>query len=244
MAVDFNYVDAGNGTGGTITVTGTADGSTNSLFVSSFYGTNWRRGLVASGTRTGNGSIALTAELGAFQAIVVNNNAGTITFSPPRNFRVRDDVEALHYRITRAIREYVLSLALPGFETDPNLHVIAKVGAQLEKVLAGNDACVYYIPEFEQYVDGDNSYDTVNFPVVVVANRKSMKSLTDGFAEMMKARELLHRSMIGVPLPDAEEVHTVNLQPGVIVDPSKWSNSYDASVFRFIAVSEQQGGIF
>jgi hypothetical protein len=241
MALDFSYTDDNDGTGGTITITGSNPASTNTLFFSSFLGTNWGRAFESKGGRTGDGAISLVAEAGAFCAFIVNSNG---TSSPAKNYRVGDGVEALHYRIARAVREYILSLALPGVETDPNLHVIAKVGAKLEQVLSGSDSCVYYIPEFETYIGGDNSYDTVNFPIVMVTNRKTMKSLDEGLANTMKARELVHRSLPAIPLPDAEEVHTILLQPGVIVDPSKWSNSYDASVFRFIAVSEQLGGIF
>ncbi len=98
--------------------------------------------------------------------------------------------------------------------------------------------------EPEQYVGGDNLYDTVQFPINMVLNKKSAHSLYLGLSDILKARELVHRSFSGCPLPDVEEVHTVDLQPGAIADPSRWAQNFDASVLRFVAVSEQLGGIF
>lgn len=242
----LTFVDNANNTGGTLTVAGSG-GATNSIYTSRYLGTSAQRAFVLSGTMVGDGSIAFAATAGPFVGFVVSDNAGLITVSTPIGFRVSDGSLALHKRCAVAIRDFVLSLAIPGLTTDPNLHVVTKVGASLEKVL--NDGvpigtqCVYYIPVLENYTLADNQFDSVRYPVLVVLLTESGQSLVSGLDDTLLYRELIHRGMSACNLLDVPEVHSVVLQPGAIVDPGRWVQNYDASVTTFICQSEQHSGI-
>ncbi len=132
----FAYADAGDGTGGVVTVSGSS-GATNTLWVSFFQGNNHKRTFTAVGTRVGDGAINLESDaLGPFLAFVQSVSGGSVTVSDPKGYRVSDSEKALHERILIAVRQYVLSLNLPGVPTDPDLHVMAKLGTKLDEVLA------------------------------------------------------------------------------------------------------------
>jgi hypothetical protein len=242
--VEFSYSDRNDNTGGTVTITGSAGGSANTLYVSRFQGTHRNRPFEIAGTRTGNGTISVSGESGPFLAYVLNVAGSTVTTSIPKCFRIGDGIRSLHERIVDSVREFILGLALPGVTADPDLHLKAKVGAKLKEVLNGNPDCVYYLPAAETFGVGDNSFDTVLYPVNVVFNRMSGHGLVEGLSNLLKSRELAGQAFSGSPLPDVPEVHTLEIRPGIVIDPSRWELNYDASMMTFVGVSEQAAGIF
>ena len=245
MAVALTYVDDNDGTGGVLTVSGSSVGSVNTIYVSEYTGGENGRAFRVLGDRVGDGTVPyVVAKSGPFLAHVVSNAAGVVSFSEPKVFRAADGVDALHHRVAAAFREMVLSMALPGVSTDPDAHLVCKIGARIQDLLDEDKQCVYYIPTQESISYMDNSFDTMEFPVNVVIAKESGQDLVKGFRETLKARELTHWMFGAIPIPDLPEVHTVDYRPGVINDASQWAQKYEVMVMTLVAISEQGGGIY
>jgi hypothetical protein len=239
----ITFTDSQDGTGGTITVSGTGSGATNKLWISRFLGSNTNRSFVLEGTRTGNGTIAVAESVGAYLAVLESTDGSSVDLSEPLCFRVTNGEDPLHWKVTEAIRQFILSAALPGLPTNPELHVAVKLGARLEEVIKGNPSCVYYVPTSEQYEYLDNMTTTVRYPVVMVLNIQSKQSLTQNLKNILAMRQHAGLGFEACALPDVPEVHTVEVEPGGVIDPSKWALNYDVSVMTFTAVSEQYDAI-
>lgn len=235
----ITFADSGNGTGGVVTVSGTSSSAINKLYISRFAGSNRSRTFELAGTRTGDGTIAVATSTGPFLAILTSATAVEIEFTDPIVFRVTDSEVPLHYRVCEAIREFMLDLALPALPTDPDLHVIAKVGAKFKELIGNNDAIVFYIPTQEGIESASNSDSTVSYPVDVVMHVKSGNTLRANIREIMLSREIAAFSLRAEPLPDLPEIHTVNVQPNLLIDVSKWALNYDVSVITFVALTER-----
>lgn len=241
--ITATFADNGLGTGGVVTIAGGSPTATNELWISRFLGTNEQRYFQSVGTRLGNGTIALTATPGPFLMVCVSTDGPTVELTDPVAMRVRSTVESVHYRVAEAIREFILSLALPGVATNPNLHLVAKVGAKLEELVRDNDSCVYYLPVTETIQGLDNLTSTISYPVTVVFNKRSGQRVSTNIKDILASREMATLAFGKFPLPDVPEVHTVLVQPGVTVDPSKWALNYDVSVLTFTALSEQYDSV-
>jgi hypothetical protein len=236
-------VDHGDNTGATLSVT--SNSGTASVYVSRFMGTNASRAFVLGGTIVGNSNLVLPSLIpGPYVAAAVN---AVPQISAPIFFRVTSEVEALHFRILEAVREYILSLALPSVSTDPDDHVVVKLPYRPEKELSidtNTDCCAYYFPKAETYTGANNEDDTVSYSVQVLLARKIGSKLFQGLQTMLKDRQLIGQSMSRVPLQDVCEVHTVEIQPGAIYMPEHWQNSVDASSIVLKCTTELPAGIF
>lgn len=242
----ITFTDNKNGTGGTFTISGGASTAIHTIYVSRFHGSNASRVFAPAGSRTGNGTVAFNGENGAYIVNLVTNNAGLLSFETPGCFQITDGTDSLYWRFVAGVREFILSLALPGVATDPDQHFISKIGADLERVLQNGitNVCVYYIPTGESYAGSDNTFDSVSLPVnVVFITKGGHQNLQGGLRNLMLTRETVNTAMPAVPVPDVEEIHTVDIEPGPIIEPGKWAQGYDVSVLRLIGKSEQTDGI-
>lgn len=238
--VAIAFTDSGNGSGGSMAITGTG-GVSCAVHVSQFHGSNARRPFVVRATRIGDGVSTVAIPNGCYIAFALTSTGEA---SEPISFRVTDGTDALYYRFLEAVREFVLSLELPGVTTDPEAHVIAKIGARLLEVVSNaKDECVYYIPTQESFRYMDNAYVSVAMPVNVVIIRRSASKLKDGLRNIMIAREDLNLAFGVSPLPDLPEVHTVDVRPGPVTDLGQWSQAWDVSVIQLVGQSEQIDGI-
>lgn len=238
--VAIAFADSVDGSGGTFTISGSG-GLPVEVHVSQFHGSNARRDFVVRATRTGDGTAAVAIPNGCYIAFVLTSTGQAST---PISFRVTDGTDALYYRFLEAVREFVLSLNLPGVSSDPEQHVIAKIGAKLLSVLENvKGECVYYIPTQESFGYADNAYVSVSLPVNVVIIRSSAHTLKAGMRDIMIAREDINNSFGISPLPDLPEVHTVDVRPGPVTDLGAWSQAWDVSVLQLIGHSEQIDGI-
>lgn len=239
------FTDNRNGTGGTFAISGGGPTAIHTIYVSRFHGSNASRVFAPAGNRTGNGNVAFNGENGAYIAHVVTNTNGILAFDTPICFQITDGTDSLYWRFVAGIREYILSLALPGVADNPDLHFISKVGADLERILQGvNQECVYYIPTGESYAGSDNSYDSVSFPVnVIFITKGGQQNMQSGLRNILLARETVNTAIPAVPVPDVEEIHSIDVQPGPVIEPGRWAQGFDVSVLRLIGKSEQTDGI-
>ena len=241
MAI-LTFSDNRNGTGGVFQITGSA-GSSNTLWVSQFHGSNSARIFTAAGNRTSDGSLTWSATVGCYIAHVASLLGNQLSVSVPICFRVTDGSISLYEQVLLAIREHVLSLALPLVASDPAKHVICKMGTKLQELLRHNSECVYYIPTAESFSGADNAYVTVALPVNVIFYTRTGSSVREGLSELLLAREDTNLSFAASPLADLPQIYSVECKPGVVTDPGQWAVGYDVSVLQFIAYSEQIDGI-
>lgn len=240
--MNISFADHGDGTGATVTVTGNA--GTASIYVSRFAGSNASRAFVLAGSVVGNGDLVLSSLVaGPYVGVATNT---TPALSEPVFFRVSDGTQAMHMRVLEAVREYVLSLALPSVSVNPDDHAIVKLPYRMGTELSidlNSDCCIYYFPKAETYTPANNEDDTVAYSVQVLLARRTGK-LFDGLETMLKERQLLAQSMSRVPLQDLCEIYSVEIQPGAIYMPEHWSNSVDCSTIVLRCMTEQASGIF
>jgi hypothetical protein len=242
----ITFADNKNGTGGTFTISGGDPAAIHTIYVSRFHGSNASRVFAPAGSRTGNGAVAFNGENGAYIAHQVTNNAGLLSFGTPVCFQITDGTDSLYWRFVAGIREFILSLALPGVATDPDQHFISKIGSDLERILQNgvNSECVYYIPTGEKYAGSDNAYDSVSLPVnVIFITKGGHQNLQGELRNLMLTRETVNTAIPAVPVPDVGEIHSVDVEPGPIIEPGRWAQGYDVSVVRLIGHSEQTDGI-
>ena len=156
--MDITGLESGDEPGGSISLTDNV--GTASIYLSRFTGTNASRPFVSAGTIAGNGSLALPSlETGPYLAVAVNG----AEVATPVGFRITNGAEALHYRLLMAVREYVISLALPNVSSDPDRHVPCKLP---------------YRPYLELDIDSHHEVAVMYFralrPTVQPVNRRTM----------------------------------------------------------------------
>lgn len=240
--MQLKATDNGDNTGARLEVTGNS--GTASIYVSRFAGTNASRAFTLAGTIVGDGYLDSAIATGPYVGLAVN---ATPELSEPIFFRVTNGAESLHWRIMEAVREYILSLALPAVSVDPDDHVLVKLPyrASTELNIENSlDTCVYYFPKPETYDGANNEDDTVSYLVQILLIRKAAAgSLVKGLRDMLMDRQLIGQSMSLSPLEDACEVHTVHIQPGAVIMPEHWAKNYDCSSIVLKCVTEQPAGI-
>jgi hypothetical protein len=240
----LTYVDNGDGTGGVFQVTGGVAGEAHRIMISRYAGGLFNDPWVEIGSRVGDGGVPAVIATGPYHAFIVSNNGGADTYSAPIGMRSSDGSPSLHSRCAQAIKDYVIGLSIPGIPADPAHHVVTKVGAKLEQVIDGAAvrSAMYYIPVAESIFPADNQYNTVRFPVVLALLVESSQTLARGLGDILRFREIVEQSLaicdLGVP-----EIHTINFQPGAVVDPSRWLQGYDSSVLTLVCVTERRAGL-
>ena len=240
--MELTAVDNGDDTGGSVSLADNA--GTASIYLSRFMGTNASRAFTLAGTIVDNGSLSLPSlETGPYLAVAVNGSE----IATPVGFRITDGAESLHYRLMQAVREYVMSLALPNVSADPERHVLCKLPYRPDLELdvdSHHEVAVMYFPRPETYSPASNQEDQVAYSVQVLLVRNLGQNLFKGLADLLKDRQLLGQSLSVCPLPDVPELHTVQVQPGAVVLPEHWSKKYDCSTIVFRGLTEQPAGIF
>ena len=238
----LTFSDNRNGTGGVFQITGSS-GSNNTLWVSQFHGSNSARTFAAVASRTSDGPVSWPGGNGCYMAHVASLWGTQLSLSSPIVFRITNGSLSLYEQVLIAVREHVLSLALPLVTNDPSKHVICKMGAKLQELMRQSSDCVYYIPTAESFSGSDNAYVSVALPVNVIFYTRTGSSLREGLSELLIAREDANLSFAASPLADLPQIHSVECKPGVVTDPGQWAIGYDVSVLQFIAYSEQIDGI-
>ena len=244
---ELYYIDAATGAGGFALIQGSAPGDTHTVWVSRYAGGIRNDLYQNAGTQAGDGQLPITLGPGPYHGFLQTINGGVQSFSAPIGFRVQDGMQAIHFRLALALKDFVLGLSIPGVPDSEDMHVVAKVGAKLEAVMreanANQKEAVYYIPVSESYTPHDNGFDSVQYPVVVILISKSGQRLYDGLQEILRWRQLMHANMgrcaqLGMP-----EIHSMDIRPGAVVDPNRWLENYDASVLTIIGNSERPHGL-
>lgn len=238
--------DHADDTGATLTLS--ANSGTATIFLSKFAGSNSERSWLNVGTIVGNGNLPLPSiGLGPYLALAANGS----NISLPLSFRVTDGISPNHWRCMGAVREFVLSLALPQVSVNPDDHLLCKMpyrpelqfafSARPEETAAEN--VVMYFPRTEAVQPADVNHNQVDYGVQILFLRKVPQKLIEGLPTLLDIREKVLSSLTISPLPDFPCIYDAAVVPGQLIIPDQWVKSYECTTMVVRCLTEVPIGI-
>lgn len=238
--------DNGDGTGASVTLSGSS--GTSTIWLSRFAGTNAQRAFLNVGTIVGNGTLSLPGIASGPYLVTATNGTSAAT---PVGLRVTDSSKPKHLRCLEAVREFVIALNLPQVSTDPADHLICKLPYRpdLQFDFAGRPdisaakIVVMYFPRPETAQTADVNHNTVDYGVQVLFIRKIPQKLIEGLPTLLDIREKMLSSLSISPLPDFQCIYDVYVTPGQVVIPDQWVKSYECTTLIVRCLTEVAIGV-
>jgi hypothetical protein len=225
----LTIADNEDGTGAVATIADSTAGTTNVVKVATWYGV-----FTTGGSRTGDGTVALTLAKGPYWAYVESTNGNGTSMSEPLAFRVTTASEAVFYQCLTAVQSVIQSLSLSGVSaTDIKVWKTPWV-ARLNQ-LPG----IVITPVPEKITPATNQKDDVEYGVSVAMARVSNQSQTDGMATVLKWREQISRALRYKPLTGVSEVYTVRVEPGQVFWEPAFQAQHDVGALTIRCVARE-----
>lgn len=217
----------GDGSGAVATIGDTAAGSLNTLTVYQWIGA---QALPQSEfTRTGDGTIALSLDPGAYWAIVSTLVLGSFeaTSAPVLFWVSAEDVDAVYWRILQAVAAKLQATAMPVFEA---ADVAIRRAPFYDAKGTTNQIAVCAAPE-----SFENKYNATNEKIytVLLGFMRPTDGARDesGLADMLRAREIVEKAFEITPdyfpIPDVSEVYRIDIVPGAVFNPEAIDKGFD-----------------
>jgi hypothetical protein len=233
MSATLLISDNLDGTGGVAVVSGSAGGSTNSVYCATFAAGMGVLPWTLAGSRTGDGTFAVAPGTGYYLWYLDSLSGGSHAVAPPVFQNLTNATQSVHYRCMVGTQSLIQALALPSLPsshvglkwliqyqqgTDKPLPVImiAPIGKEGQPgLLTGLDDIEY--PVVVAIVDAGNSDFTLNLPLRTLWRQ--------GIFRMLR-----HQRLSGVP-----EIVTTDVEPDFVVDPAWFAKNYfySAILFKF-----------
>ncbi len=242
----ITIVDNGLGTGATVTVSGSTGGSTNTFYRQTYdpasLGSTW----VSAGSRTGDGTIAVTLSPGHYAGHVGSTFGGEANVSLLHYFRVIDPAESVLKRALDAVVTRVQALSLAGV-TSSNIFVRnaawdRDIGTGLTKGLPA----IVVAPgpsERQSAGAGTNSRDDVGYPIVVSIFASDTQALESNTNTYTLWRQKINRAFRNQALPGVVEIYRIEVEPGPIIDPGALLANRLASTMLLRCISREVRGL-
>jgi hypothetical protein len=229
--------DAADGTGGTAAITGGDAGATNVVSHAIFTGTPGSLTWVLSGSRVGNGSVAVAPGNGYYLWRVLSSLGGESVVSNLVYQNLTDATQALHYRCLLAVQARIRGLSLTGIAS-ANVRVL-----KLPRYLRDKDSLpgVAVCPVGKDpNLGGTNERDDIGYPVLVTTVSAGDQDLETNLPRNLLWRQKIQRALrnqhlAGVP---SSEIWIVKPEPLEILDPTLFFEKdleYSAMLFRCIS---------
>lgn len=244
----LSFADAADGTGGTLTISGSTGGATNALYTqrldAAWYGDE---GWNSEGSRSGDGTIAVTCEPGQYMGYVLSTSGAESNVSLPLMFRASDESESVYFQCLQAAQTRIRLLELrdimPGNITAWKLPLLRAVGSAIGK--KASFPCVILSTMEAEALNaeaGTNARDEIIYPVgVTIVSEVDVKPeyghVEEGHDRHLKWREQIRKAFINQRLPGVSSIWRTNVRmrvpqiAGLIADGLEGS----AMVLEFIS---------
>lgn len=213
MAITLTIADAEDGTGGTATISGTAVGSTNTLYRAHFQGLDgvplaWE----TVGSRSGDGTIAASTPVRNYYLWYVKNVDGSTTTVSQIVLQALTDKTYTSVR-TRALQAVVDRAKLLDLE---------EIGSRKVLLLAHEDEIAVEYPALlvlrdvvpDTYLGGTNIRDDVGIPIQLILQDKAALGANMPVAKWDLWWEKINRGFRNQRLPGVNEVYNCTIEPG------------------------------
>ena len=213
--------DLGDGSGATAVVSGTA-GAPWILYTSRIPCGYRQVAFEATSSGTGDSTVTLELSTGPYLCVLACDGVP----SGPKPFRVTDEDQGTHYKCLAAIRDMILTLAIPLVPRDEARHKLRKVPAFTIKDFGENPEGVHYwmLPERPMYAD--NGHERTIYPVQVAFVQGNLMESAPDYRWTL-GRQLARLHATGKALPGAPEIDVVTVLPGVLYPEDAFAQSLD-----------------
>jgi hypothetical protein len=221
-APTFTVADNGDGSGGVVTVAGSTPGSTNTFLAAPWSGGFAAAAFVSQGSRTGDGTLNISPGTGYFWGLVRSEKSGQSTDSAVRGFQITSAAQAVYYRCLAAVAARIQTLGLAGVAGSSV--VVRKTPWNRRLTKPG----VFVTPTREaSFAAATNLRDSVPYGVQITIVRAANEDLSGGLDTALAWREQIARALRQNTLAGVDEVYTVELEPGPVLDSASFGEQYD-----------------
>lgn len=222
-----NIVDNQDGTGITATVEGYSEAI---LWAAPFTGKHSAAAFSQVATFDEDGSQSVSLAEGPYFAVWQLDGP----FAAPTAFRVSDGTPGLHQRCLVALREFILSLSLPGYPVEPTKHKLHKRPIRTITEFGEKPHGVHYWKIDDSLRLADNSRNSVTYPIQIALIRgNNGNNVAD--RDWTLSRQIIIQSFPRCPLPDIPEIHTVEVVPSTLYyDTGELNLDLQSLIFRCV----------
>ena len=225
-----SITDKADGTGISVT---TAGHTTSILRVARFGGSVAQAAWSTVATLSGNVSNqSVSLSEGAYFAIWQLDGV----YQEPLGFRVTDGTVGVHEACLREIREFILSLSLPGYPTDATKHKRHKRPIRTMQEFGEPPFGVHYwkLPEAVRIADSHRV--EVTYPIQIVLIAPGISNISSG--DWTRSRQIIVQAFPRCPLMSLPEIHTVEISPGEVYAAVDSTQKYDLQSIVFNCKTE------
>lgn len=229
--------DNGDGTGATATIAGSSPGSTNTVYTAPWSGGIGGAEWTNQGSRVGDGMLSLAIESGAYWAYVQSTLAGESVVSTLVGVSATAGGESVWERCLTAVAAKLQALSLAGIASSSI--VVRKLPWNRNQIMPG----LFVTPTQETLSPATNLRDDVGYGVQLTLVRPSNQDLSADLSTELAWREQVSRAFRESALADVDEVFTVRIEPGPIIDPASFAAQYDVQTLVVRCVAREARGV-
>ncbi len=235
MTLALAIADAGDGSGGSASITGSAGGSANIVYYALFTGDMGTIAWTVGGSRVGDGSIALALPA-RFYVFQLTSN-GAIGPAAYKNFT--NSADSIHKRILDTVALRVASTGVLGSSS-----IFTKWIARAEDIDLSHLPLIAVSPIGNETYKGQlNTKDDVVYPVWVVYVGKQNQDSVANLNTVTMFREKVSKALMKQYLVGVPEVWDCDLLPDMVFDPRKFLQNYLSSTLPFGFTARRSRGL-
>ncbi|MCK9356398.1 MAG: hypothetical protein M0R22_04510 [Dehalococcoidia bacterium] len=213
------WADDGDGTGGVVTITGSLATATNTIYLQTFDGELGTATWTSHGSRTGNGTVSVTANTGHYLMQVVSVLGAESLPSVVHYIAVTSSTEAVQYQCMTAIQVKVQALSLSGVATASV--VIREVPSKQDMTLPA----VVIAPQKPTVTGITNVSDDYTYGIFIAIFAADNRALTANTAKYAKWLQQITRAFQNQRLSAVAESVICTVEPMQSIPFGDWANN-------------------
>jgi hypothetical protein len=239
----ITWTDAANGTGGTVTISGSTAGSTNTVYSQTPGGTTW----TSRGSRVGDGTVTVSVGTGYYHLHVSSDSSGIAVSNIIIMAPVTASTDAVHERCVTACVSLAQTLATAG--SLPLITASTRVFSELDldpTVFANIPlpALIFAPKGITAHMGGTNARDDLGYPVPAFLVDRNGAEMLAKRGSYLLLRERLDRYFRNQRLTGVGEIYDCRVDDTQTFElPKEWEYQWLVSPMLFRFISREARGI-
>jgi len=213
------WADDGDGTGGVVTIANAASGSTNTVYLQAFAGELGTDTWTSYGSRTGNGTVSVTAAAGHYMLQVISVLGSDSLPSVVHYIVVTSSTESVQHQCMNAIQARIAAIGLS--EILSARIVVREVPTKQDLLLP----CVVIAPQKPTVAGITNASDDYTYGIYVAIFAADNRALTANTSKYAKWMQQITRAFQNQRLSAIAESVICTVEPMQTIPFGDWANN-------------------